>query len=82
MWMRRDTQDALVGCKADSPTRWVLKCVNRIWIGQVGICPAISSASSTGSGSELLSAHLSALIPKSTNAPIALRDDGKYNIYC
>ena len=51
MWIRRDIYEALVGCKIDTPTRWILKCVNGIWDGQVGICP---SAPGQGSASALL----------------------------
>ena len=87
MWMKRDTHEALVGCKMDTPMRWILKCSNGIWEGQVGICPAMP-ASATGSISSpaLLPGFASALVPVPAKTPIAYQDFvglfSPCNIYC
>ena len=79
MWMKRDAQEALVGCKADSPMTWILRCVDGTWEGQVGICPAIP-ASSSGSASVSTSVLASgpAVVLKPEKIPIASQDNGWY----
>ena len=77
MWMRRDAHEALVGCKLDTPTKWILKCVNGIWEGQVGICPAVP-ASSSGSASASLPAPAPALRPIPVKTSVAHFDNGVY----
>ena len=73
MWMRRDTHEALVGCKMDMPLRWILKCSNGIWEGQVGICPAIPATGSISSPA-LLPGSAPALVPVPAKASIAYQD--------
>ena len=38
MWMKRLSDEALVGCKNGVQATWLLKCVRGIWEEQVGIC--------------------------------------------
>ena len=81
MWMRRDTQEALVGCKVDTPARWILKCVDGKWEGQVGICPATPASSSSGLSTASSSASLQvpapALVPPiSTKKSISFQANG------
>ena len=84
--MRRDTHEALVGCKVDTLTRWILKCVNGIWDGQVGICP---SAPGQGSAPASLPASIPvlgsapALVPIPPKTPIMYPgNDGIYSLIC
>ena len=84
MWMKRDAQEALVGCKADAPMTWILRCVDGTWEGQVGICPAVpASFSGTAPALASISQHASgpAVIPKPAKIPIAYQDNGWCSAY-
>ena len=73
MWMRRDTHEALVGCKVDTPTRWILKCADGKWEGQVGICPAIPASS----GSVSAPSSLQSFVPVPAKIPNFYQDNGR-----
>ena len=79
MWMRRDAHEALVACRVDTPTRWILKCVNGKWEGQVGICPAIPALSGSASASSSLQSYVGQSLPAKT--PISYQDNGIYRVF-
>ena len=82
MWMRRDSYEALVGCKVDAPMTWILKCVDGTWEGQVGICPAVpvSSSGSVLAASSSLQVPASA-VQKSAKIPLGYQENNGMSLH-